>query len=126
MINIKLYKIGAVIITLVMLLSSTAFASTLPASKTLNNKENCYTSVKGENVALEKATNEIETKLNSIVKQKVITQSQENAIVKLATTQSDNDDIKTGLDSLIITGTITKSQENTIIKLFSVSENRVL
>lgn len=115
MIKIKLYKISVLVIILVMALSSTAFASTVPASKTSNSENNCYTSVK--------ATNEIKTKLNSIVETKVITQTQKNAIVKLATTNPDNDDIKTGLDHLITAGTITKSQENSIIKLFSPSEN---
>ena len=99
MIKIKLYKIGALVITLVMTLSSTVFASTLSASKTSNNKESCYTSIKSKDVAFGKATNEIKIKLNSIVKTKIITQTQEDAIVKLATTNSDNDDIKTGLDS---------------------------
>lgn len=135
MLKIKSYKLGALVITLVMSLSSTAFASTLSTSKASNNKEHVSTSVLAregiiaktqKNRVIEKGTNEIKVKLHSLVKSGILTQMQENAIVKLATTNnSDNDDIKTGLDSLITAGTITKSQENTIIKLFSPSKHEV-
>lgn len=133
MLKIKSYKLSALVIILVMSLSSTAFASTPSTSKTSNNKEHLSTSVvAGEKIItktqknrlFEKETNGIKIKLYSLVKSGILNQTQEKAVVKLATTNSsENDDIKTGLDSLITAGVITKSQENAIIKLFSPSKD---
>jgi len=136
MLKIKSYELSALVMTLVITLiisfSSTAFASTLSTIKASNNKEHFSKSVFAgirivtktqENRVFEKGTNGIKIKLHRLVKSGILTQTQEKAVVKLATTNSNNYDIKTGLDSLITAGTINKSQENAIIKLFSPSKN---
>jgi len=61
--------------------------------------------------------NKIKAKLDSLVKAGNITQTQEDTILKFATTKSSKGVIKTGLDGLVKAGIITKAQEDAIVKL---------
>ncbi|GEM_PF-2202620 len=61
--------------------------------------------------------NKIKAKLDSLVKEGNITQTQEDAILKFATTKLNKGVIKTGLDGLVKVGIITQAQEDAIVKL---------
>ena len=106
----KFYKIAALTMTLSMLMSSVAFASTQSISKTSDNKNNSCTYVQGDQDSFN-----FKDKLYSIVSE--LSMAKAYAVVKVAIT------VKADLQGLISSGTITQTQENTIIKLVISSKN---
>ena len=103
----KFYKTAALAMTLSMVIGSAAFASTQSTSKTSNSN--------------------ISSTLDSLVTAGTITQSQEDAAVKLITSskgggfQKGNNGIKVKLDGLVTAGTITQAQEDAMISALANS-----
>jgi len=110
----RFYKTATLAMTLSMVVGSVSFASTQPVSKTSSSKTYSSTCVKNNKEGLN-----FKSKLDGLVTAGTITQTQENAIVTLATTtiNSAKGEMKTGLDGLVTAGTITQAQEDAVVKL---------
>ena len=146
MVKTKLYKIVALTMTLSMLMSSVAFASTEPLSNVSNSKNYSCTYVQGDKdsfnfkdklysivtglsmakaYAVVKVAITVKSDLQSLVSSGTITQAQENTIIKLVISSKNEDqqkakiELRTKLNNLVTVGTITQTQEDSIIKVGS-------